>query len=143
MTLEQKTKMKTRLKQLRTDKGLKQGDFGKLLNISASTISGYETGAYMPTLDFLMDVSIMFDISIDYLTGRSDGKKGILEDEENKLLSDVLITPAIQSKGNKIEALENTYRVLSEQLEVAMAEMKVIKQEIDKKKSEETQENDT
>lgn len=143
MTLEQKTKMKTRLKQLRTDKGLKQGDFGKLLNISASTISGYETGAYMPTLDFLMDVSIMFDISIDYLTGRSDGKKGILEDEENKLLSDVLITPAVQSKGNKIEALENTYRVLSEQLEVAMAEMKVIKQEIDKKKSEETQENDT
>lgn len=63
-----------RLRQLRTDKDLTQSDFGALFNLSKQTISGYEKGDNTPPIDTLQRFASFFNVSTDYLLGRSRGK---------------------------------------------------------------------
>lgn len=55
------------IKHLRTLKGLTQEQFAEKLNVSRSRISSYEENRAMPSIDFLMELSDFFDISIDLL----------------------------------------------------------------------------
>ncbi len=57
---------KERLKQLRKDKCLTQQELAELMSVSKSTISGYETGAYQPSLENLIRIANIFDVSADY-----------------------------------------------------------------------------
>ena len=59
-----------RLKQLRTDKHLLQQDLAKYLKVSKSTVSGWEVGRNQPDYDILIELSIFFEVSVDYLIGR-------------------------------------------------------------------------
>jgi len=72
-----------RLKELREFKRLNQHGLALKLNVSQSTISYYETGERKPDLDFLIQLADYFDVSIDYLVGRSCIKKANLHDENN------------------------------------------------------------
>lgn len=58
-------------KKLREDKGLTVRDMANKTGISASTISAIETESRKPTIRHINIYSTYFDISIDYLTGRS------------------------------------------------------------------------
>ena len=55
------------IKHLRTLKGLTQEQFAEKLNVSRSRISSYEENRAIPPIDFLMDFSDFFNISIDLL----------------------------------------------------------------------------
>ncbi|UMB54735.1 LexA family transcriptional regulator [Lutibacter sp. A64] len=55
------------IKHLRTLKGLTQEQFAVTLNVSRSRISSYEENRAIPPIDFLMELSDYFDISIDLL----------------------------------------------------------------------------
>lgn len=55
------------IKHLRSLKGLTQEQFAKKLNVSRSRISSYEENRAMPSIEFLMELSDFFDISIDLL----------------------------------------------------------------------------
>jgi len=55
------------IKHLRTLKGLTQEQFAEKLNVSRSRISSYEENRAMPSIDFLMELSDFFDISLDLL----------------------------------------------------------------------------
>lgn len=55
------------IKHLRSLKGLTQEQFAEKLNVSRSRISSYEENRAMPSIDFLMELSDFFDISIDLL----------------------------------------------------------------------------
>lgn len=59
-----------RLKQLRQDKHMLQQDLAKLLKVSKSTVSGWEVGRNQPDYDILIELSILFEVSVDYLIGR-------------------------------------------------------------------------
>ena len=48
-----------------------QKQLAKKLSISHTTISAYERGTRIPTLDNLVAFANFFDVSIDYLAGRS------------------------------------------------------------------------
>ena len=61
-----------RLKGLRMEKNLSQSDFGKILNKSANNISQYETGKREPDLETLMIISEYFDVTLDYLLGKTE-----------------------------------------------------------------------
>ena len=61
-----------RLKQLRTAKGISQRELGILTNTSARTIQSYELGDRLPGYECLIAIADAFDISLDYLVGRSD-----------------------------------------------------------------------
>lgn len=61
-----------RIKKLRKEKGVYQADLAKYLGLKQRTISAYENGTNEPDLKTLSKMSKYFDVSIDYLIGRSN-----------------------------------------------------------------------
>lgn len=59
-----------RLKSLRKEKGLKQSELAVHFNVSKSAVSGWEIGRNQPNYDMLIQMSIYFEVSVDYLIGR-------------------------------------------------------------------------
>lgn len=64
-----------RLKELREEKDMKQSDLAKILECSSSAIGMYEQGRRYVDLDGLKKIAEYFDVSADYLIGRTDIKK--------------------------------------------------------------------
>ena len=63
---------KDRLRTLRTEKDVTQAEVSKILGVGTTTINGYETGIIeYPPLDKLLKLSDYFNVSIDYLVGRT------------------------------------------------------------------------
>ena len=62
----------TRIKELRIAKGVTQEELGKVLNVQKAAISKYENGRVEPSIEVLKLASKFFDVSTDYLLGRSD-----------------------------------------------------------------------
>ena len=56
-----------KIKQLRTDKGLTQEQLAKLLCVSRSAVSKWESGASYPNIDAIKDLSALFGVAIDQL----------------------------------------------------------------------------
>lgn len=61
-----------RLKELRKKKGISQQRLATDLNTTQNTISRYETGEREPGIDDLTKIADYFNVSIDYLLGRTD-----------------------------------------------------------------------
>ena len=59
-----------RLKALRQEKNMLQQDLALHLKVSKSTVSGWEVGRNQPDYDILIELSILFGVSVDYLIGR-------------------------------------------------------------------------
>lgn len=67
--------LKERLKELRITNNLKQNEFGNLFNVSDRTVRHYENGDREPNIEKLIAIADYFDVSLDYLVGRSDNPK--------------------------------------------------------------------
>lgn len=61
-----------RLKQLRNDRKLTQEQLAKILGKTRSTIAGYESENKQPDFDILNELAEYFNVSTDYLLGRTD-----------------------------------------------------------------------
>ena len=61
-----------RIAQLRRERHLNQIGLAMKLNISQYMVSAYETGRHQPTMDMLIELADFFNVSIDYLVGKSD-----------------------------------------------------------------------
>ncbi len=59
-----------RLKSLRQEKGMLQAELAEHFKVSKSTVSGWEVGRNQPDYDVLIEMSIFFQVSVDYLIGR-------------------------------------------------------------------------
>ncbi len=59
-----------RLKALRQEKNMLQQDLALHLKVSKSTVSGWEVGRNQPDYDILIELGILFGVSVDYLIGR-------------------------------------------------------------------------
>ena len=59
-----------RLRELRKENRMSQEDLGKLLGVTKVSISGYENGNRVPSLDVLNQILDVFGVSADYLMGR-------------------------------------------------------------------------
>lgn len=68
-------KFNERLKELRINSNLSQGKLGDMLNLNQRTISHYEIGIYEPTIDVVIKIASIFNVSTDYLLGLTDIKK--------------------------------------------------------------------
>lgn len=60
------------LKSLRTAKKVFQKDLSDLLGVTVRQYQRYESGEQEPNIDGLIALADYFDVSIDYLVGRSD-----------------------------------------------------------------------
>ena len=72
-----------RLKELRKEKSITIEKLATDLGSAKSTISRYENGLREPKKDFLEMLSQYFDVSVDYLLGRTDERN--LNKEKPKL----------------------------------------------------------
>lgn len=61
-----------RLKLLREEKDLSQEEMGHSFNLKQSSFSCYENNTKQPSIDTLIKLADFFNVSIDYLVGRSD-----------------------------------------------------------------------
>ena len=61
-----------RLKELRKKKGISQLRLATELNTTQNTISRYETGEREPGITELIKLADYFNVSVDYLIGRTE-----------------------------------------------------------------------
>lgn len=81
-----------RLKELRIEKGLLQADIAKIINKSERTVGFYETGERDMGTETLSILSDFFNVSIDYILGKTDIKnqhKLNIDDEDIAFASSV------------------------------------------------------
>lgn len=71
---------KTRLKELRRQNGMIQQQLGDRIDKTKGTISAYETGVLMPSFEVIKELADVFNVSVDYLIGRTDTKFNTIKD---------------------------------------------------------------
>ncbi|WP_018249756.1 helix-turn-helix domain-containing protein [Orenia marismortui] len=121
---------KKRIRQLRKENKLTQQQLADKIGVGRATIAGYETKGKEPGYDTLTKLAEIFDVSVDYLLGRTDIKKAVpsspkipddvqklLSDEENRFIADLLQKEEIQmylreARGASKEDLATAIRVL-------------------------------
>ena len=59
------------LSELRQDKNITQAQLAKVFHTSSSSISAYELGTRLPTIEILLEYIKFFDVSADYTLGLS------------------------------------------------------------------------
>ncbi len=63
-----------KIKQLRIEKGLTQSQLANRLMLTRSIISAYEASTRTPSLDILIKLAYIFNVSTDYLLGLKSAK---------------------------------------------------------------------
>lgn len=61
-----------RLIQLRKSKGISQNAFAKKIGVSPRTYQDYEYGAREPQVSIFVRIADFYNVTLDYLAGRSD-----------------------------------------------------------------------
>ena len=69
-----------RIKDLREDRDLRQTDVAEATGIDQRTLSNYETGKTNPDSFALIRLADFFNVSIDYLLGRTNLRKDTADD---------------------------------------------------------------
>lgn len=72
-----------KLKELRLEKKINQSELGEIIGISPSTVGMYERDQRFPDKDILGKIADYFEVSVDYLLGRTDERN--LHKEKTKL----------------------------------------------------------
>lgn len=62
------------LKGLRKNQEMTQEQLAFFLNISKQSVWGYENNSVEPSLDVLIKIADRFNVSLDYLVGRTNNK---------------------------------------------------------------------
>ena len=87
------------LKRFRKQKNLTQVELGKMLNYGSTAIANYESGRNEPSLDVLIKLSEILDVSTDDLLGATPKDKiespvlipfEILNDEKKKIVMELI-----------------------------------------------------
>lgn len=96
-----------RVKELRTAKNLSQKSLGEAIGISMQTINDIENGRSHTTLERAITLADFFEVTLDYLVGRSNDNKidegdSISPSKEDELLKNYRLLDDI-SKGKLIE----------------------------------------
>jgi len=96
-----------RLRELRKENRMSQADLGKLLGVSKVSISGYEKGTRIPSLQILNGILDVFGVSADYLMGRE--LNVVCEDDEMVTMilstSDIEIIREIRSNSELFNSI--------------------------------------
>lgn len=81
-----------RIRELRKERHMNQQRLAMEFNISQAAVSNYEKGNPEPDIQLIIKMADYFNVSIDYLAGKSDKKFNIsaddLKDDEMEILQD-------------------------------------------------------
>ena len=95
-----------KIKELREDKNWQQKEVAMRLNRTTACISSWETGKTEPSVEDILRLADLFEVSCDYLLGRTD-EMDIVETNSN-------LSPLQKEVLSSFDALsrDNQYRVL-------------------------------
>ena len=105
-------KLAERLKKLREERGFMQKFVADSIGVRSNTLSGYENGTRSPDPETLIKLSSFYNVSTDYLLGKSDIQNAEQKDAFETLISD--------------PELESWYRELLESDEKELRQIKEI-----------------
>lgn len=83
-----------RIKQLRASCGMTQSDLAKKLNITRSSVNAWEMGISTPSTTYLVELSMLFHVSTDYLLGLENNVSldiSNLSEREIKIVYDLVL----------------------------------------------------
>ena len=60
------------IKSLRMSRGLNQVEMAKIFGVTKQSVSNWENGNIMPSIDMLVKIASYFSVSTDYLLGLSE-----------------------------------------------------------------------
>lgn len=109
-------KFKDRLKDLRKEYGLTQQEFAEKLGLVRTAVANYENGRNIPNAETLNIIANFFDVTVDYLLGRTGEKNNksiyiqnseslsiVNEEKENKLTKEInTLSPENQEEIRKL-----------------------------------------
>lgn len=72
-----------RLKELRKKKKLSQSQVSARLNITKSSISGYENNIITPSNDIIVKLALLYGVTTDYLLGLDNNESIVISDLTN------------------------------------------------------------
>ena len=73
-----------RLRALRESMNYSQMKFAQIFNLGQSSVVRYEKGEASPPLELLVRIADYFDVSLDYIFGRTDNPQGKLYEYKPK-----------------------------------------------------------
>jgi len=124
-----------RLRELRKERKLTAREFGEKFSLAESTISGYETGARKPDLETVDKFADYFDVSVDYLMGRSNIRNPSGDFSQQRVDPEIAeLLEKLQQKGTELEAtaiLRTASKMNKEQLKDILKVFEML--EIEKK----------
>lgn len=92
-------KLASRIAKLRAEADMTQETLAQKLNVKRGTVASWESGHRTPELRYVEEMAQLFDVSVDYLLGRTDHRKTNLPEWLNK------VSPVWQSRIMEDEAL--------------------------------------
>ncbi len=119
-----------RIKELRTQRKITQEELGNIINVQKAAVSKYELGRAVPSTDVLTKLASFFNVSVDYLLGRTDEPQGT--GFQKCLLGDINGDSPLAQKARETmaniqvtpyeEALLNAYRAATGDIKRVVAE---------------------
>ena len=91
------------VKNLRKELGITQTELAEKIFVNKSMISAYEKGKRMPSLDALIQLSMIFNVSVDYLLG-------IQKDNKNDRETTIDISGLTEKQKKIVAELVETFR---------------------------------
>ncbi|MBE6144022.1 MAG: helix-turn-helix transcriptional regulator [Firmicutes bacterium] len=74
-----------RIKDLREDRDLTQTDIAKILHITQQQYSLYESGKREMPLEYIITLSNIYNVSLDYIVGRTNIKNYKEQNKKTKM----------------------------------------------------------
>ena len=96
-----------RIKETREKNGMTQSALSKKLGISRSAVNAWEMGISVPSAQYLVELSKLFNVSTDYLLGLDEREMidvSFLSDEEKKMVYSFL--SYFRKYGEPVRALK-------------------------------------
>ncbi len=99
-----------RLRTLRNDRSWTQADLASKINVSPKTIGAWERGTREPPIETITKLSDIFDVSADYLLGKTTQKNTISTTETD----DILTMYKIDTRGLTEDEIDDMREELEE-----------------------------
>lgn len=104
-----KTTLGYRIKLLRKEFNLSQIEFAKIIGVNNSTLSQYENNINTPNDEMKIKIANYFDVSLDYLVGRSDIRSDLSVNSAFSINVEELEEEDIEYVKGLVERLKNKH----------------------------------
>ena len=94
----------TRLANIRKEHNLTQNDIAERLNVSPQAVSKWENDLTSPDIQTLLDLSDIYNISVDELLGKKSNQTLYLQPQQRKDINEMMLRIIVNSSdGDKVK----------------------------------------